>query len=526
MDAPLPPPEAPLPDDVATLQQMVRDLLAEVVRLRAENAELKGKLDQALKHRFGRRSERRPRPKRASDDKPGPQHDPHGRSPLPEHLQRREVVHDLTEAERLCPCCGRPRECIGEQTAEQLDLEPARFFVLRTIKKSYACRHCDPDAVPPEQRLQTAGPAQVGPLAKGLCGPGLLAHVVTAKFADHTPLHRLAGQLSRSGVVVARSTLGDWLAACAALLDPLYRQMHQRVLLSRVIHGDDTPVKLRVAGADRTKKAHLWVYIGEPDYPYAVFDFTANYTAAGPEAFLKDYKGYLQADALAQYEGLYAGGTVKHCCCWAHARRKFVAASEGGDERADVALTLIRELYAVERHLPPLLLPCDDPQGTSLRRLREEQRRLLRQRQVGTILAELKKWLDEQGPQALPKSALGQAIGYARNNWEALGRYQEQGYLGIDNNLSERTLRAIALGRNNWGVIGSKSGGETAAVLYTVVGTCKHLSIDPFAYLREALPGLFALGEEPTAEQLLDWLPDRWLLRRGRDRPSEPARAG
>jgi transposase len=257
-----------------------------------------------------------------------------------------------------------------------------------------------------------------------------------------------------------------------------------------------------------------------------VFVFTADYTAAGPEAFLKGYEGYLQADALAQYEGLYASGKLKHCCCWAHSRRKFVAASEGGDERADVALTLIRELYAVERDLPPLLLPCDDPQGTQQRRLREEQRQLLRQRQAGTILAELKKWLDEQRPQALPKSALGQAIGYALNNWEALVRYQEQGYLAIDNNLSERTLRAIALGRNNWGVLGSEAGGATAAVLYTLVGTCKHLGIDPFAYLREALPGLFALGEKPTGEQLLDWLPDRWLLRRGRDRPGESARAG
>ena len=201
---------------------------------------------------------------------------------MPEHLERREVVHDLTEAEKLCPCCGQPRVCIGEQTAEQLDLEPARFFVLRTVKKSYACQHCDPTAVPAEQRLQTAGPAQVGPIAKGLCGPGLLAHVITAKFADHTPLHRLAGQLARSGVTIAASTLGDWLRQAADLLEPLYQLMHQRLLLSRVIHGDDTSVKLRVPGADRTRKAHLWVGIGDADYPYVVFDFTADYTAAGP----------------------------------------------------------------------------------------------------------------------------------------------------------------------------------------------------------------------------------------------------
>jgi transposase len=527
MDAPGLAPAAPLPDDVATLQQMVRALLAEVARLRAENAGLRGKLDQALNHRFGRRSERRPKPKSvADDDKPAPRREPHGRAPLPEHLQRREVVHDLTEAEKCCPCCGRPRLCIGEQVAEQLDLEPARFFVLRTRKKSYACPHCDPAAVPPEQRLQTAGPAQVGPIARGLCGPGLLAQVITAKFADHTPLHRLAGQLGRCGVHVAESTLGDWLAGAAELLDPLYQLMHQRLLRSRALHGDDTSVKLRVPGRDRTRKAHLWVAIGDADYPYVVFDFTAAYTAAGPERFLKGYRGYLQADALAQYEGLYRLGQVRHVCCWAHARRKLVAAVEAGDERGNAALDWIRQLYAIERDLPPLLPPSDDPQAVQQRWQREEQRRAARQQQAGPVLVALKRWLDEQRGQALPKSPLGQAVGYALNHWEALHRYLEKGYLCIDNNLSERTLRAIALGRNNWGVLGSEAGGQTAAVLFTLVGTCKHLSIDPFVYLREALPALFALGEKPTTEQLLEWLPDRWLLRRGRESPRQETKVG
>jgi transposase len=527
MDAPTPSADAPLPDDVATLQRMVRELLAEVARLRAENAALSGKLDQALKHRFGRRSERRPKPKpRGEDDNPAPRRDDHGRAPLPEHLERRDVVHDLTEAEQRCPCCGQPRVCIGEQTAEQLDLEPARFFVLRTRRKTYACTHCDPASVPPEQRLRTAGPAQVGPIAKGLCGPGLLAHAVTAKFADHVPVHRLAGQLERSGVCVAVSTLGDWVAGAADLLDPLVQLMHQRLLRSRVLHGDDTSVKLRVPGKDRTHKAHLWVTIGDADYPYVVFDFTADYTAAGPERFLKGYKGYLQADALAQYEGLYGAGKVLHVCCWAHARRKFVAAVEAGDERGDAALAWIRQLYALERELPPLLPPSDDPEAVALRRQREEQRRQRREQRAGPVLDALKRWLDEQRPQALPKSPLGQAIGYALNQWEALSRYREQGYLAIDNNLSERTLRVIALGRNNWGVIGSEAGGKTAALLYSVVGTCKHLGIDPFVYLREALPGLFGLGEKPSVEQLQEWLPDRWLLRRGRESPPREGTAG
>jgi transposase len=421
MDAATLQPDSPLPDDVTALQAMVRQLLAEVARLRQENAELRVRLDAALKHRFGRRSERRKpeaRPKKgeAQEGKATP----HGRAALPEHLERREVVHDLTEAEKLCPCCGKVRACVGEQTAEQLDLDPARFFVTKTVRRTYACRECDPAIVPAEQRIQTAGPQQVGPIAKGLCGPGLLAFVIVAKYADHTPLHRLAGQLARSGVVIARSTLGDWLAQAAALLSPLVGLLRELVLQSRLIHSDDTHVKLRVQGAAKTSKAHLWAYIGDSDHPYVVFDFTADHTAAGPERFLEGYKGYLQADALAQYEGLYGAGRVKHCCCWAHARRKFVAAVEAGDDRGVAALDWIRQLYRIERELPDLAPLGDDPARAQQRLLREEQRQKQRQQSAGPILEKLKAWLDETKPKALPKSPLGQAITYASNNWVAL----------------------------------------------------------------------------------------------------------
>ena len=152
-------------------------------------------------------------------------------------------------------------------------------------------------------------------------------------------------------------------------------------------------------GSAKTQKAHLWVCIGDADYPYVVFDFTADYTAAGPERFLHGYRGYLQADALAQYEGLYGEDKIKHVCCWAHARRKFVAALEGGDERAQAALAWIGQLYAIERELPPLLPPCDDPEAAQQRRQREEQRKLWRQQRASPLLAELKKWLDgAEGP--------------------------------------------------------------------------------------------------------------------------------
>jgi transposase len=504
MDAP--PPEPPLPTDVAALQALVRGLLAEVAKLRAENAELRGKLDAALRHRFGRRSERgeaRRPPEPGAEADPEPRPGRHGRSPLPEHLPRRTVEHDLADAEKPCPCCGRPRECIGTQTAEQLDYDPAAYFVRRTVRRVYACRQCERASVPAERRITTAGPAQVGPVPKGLCGPGLLAFVVASKFADHLPLHRLAGVIGRSGVAVAPSTLGDWAAAAAGLLGPLCRLMHRRVLLSRAIHTDDTPVPFRERGKGRARRGHLWVYLGDRAHPYAVFDFTASYSRDGPSAALAGYTGYVQADALKQYADVYAAGAT-HVACWAHARRKFVAAAEAGEGLADEALVLIRRLYQVERSLPGL---GSSPDAESARRAR-------RQAESVPVLGDLRGWLGRHQPAALPKSPLGQAIAYALANWGALLRYTGAGFLTIDNNRSERVLRQVAVGRSNWGVAGSAAGGRTAAALYSAVATCRQLGADPFAYLRAALPALFELGDAPSDADLTAWLPDVWLARR------------
>jgi transposase len=505
--------DTPLPQDVAGLQQLVSQLLAELSQLRQENQQLRDRLDLALRRRFGRRSERQRRRVVAAEAATEPGADSaHGRQTLPEHLPRQVIEHDLTEAEKLCPCCGRLRTCIGEQTSEQLDYEPAHYFVLRHIKKTYACRHCD-CAGAAEQRFQTAGPAVVGPIAKGLAGPGLLAQLITSKYGDHLPLYRLENIVARSGVRLARSTLCDWMKSAADLLAPLVALMQVRVLQSRVIHSDDTPVPFQVPGKEKTSTGHLWVYIGDAQHPYTLFDFTTGYSRDGPEGILKSYIGYLQADSLAQYEGLYTTGEVKHVACWAHARRKFVEAQLGDAARAETALTFIGRLYAVEKELAKsTATPADEA-------LRQHQR----QAQATPILEELHSWLQQHTTQVLPKSPIGEAIKYALKNWEALGRYREQGYLTIDNNLSERTLRQVAIGRKNWLFCGSAEGGKTAAVLYSVIGTCKHLGIDPFAYLREVLPGLFALGEKPAEEAVAEWLPDRWL---GRSAASPPQTAG
>jgi transposase len=498
-------PDLQLPDDVPALQQLVRELLAEVRRLRQENEQLRHRLDQALRLHFGQRSERsRPRRARVPRDQPesgeAESRPGHGRQPLPAHLPRERVEYDLAEADNPCPCCGGPRVCIGEQVSEQLDYRPASFFVVQHARKTYVCRSCEG---PSERRFTTAGPAVVGPIPKGLPGPGLLAHLLTCKYADHLPLYRLEGIVARSGVRLSRSTLCDWMASAAALLGPLVALMRARLLLSRVIHSDDTSVPFLERGRDKAREGHLWVYIGDRDHPYVVFDFTPHYKRDGPEQFLKGYAGYLQADALAQYEGLFAGGEVVHVACNAHARRRFVEAQSSAPDEAEEALKYIRKLYKVERELAEQFAADDDAGRQAYRCV-----------QTAAAREEFHAWLLGQQGRALPKSPLGEAVGYALSNWQALMRYTEQGYLAIDNNLSERALRQVVVGRANWTFCGSAEGGRTAAVLYSVVGTCKYLGIDPFAYLCELLPALFALGDEPAAEQLLKWLPDRWLLRR------------
>ena len=537
MEAFLADPLLPLPTDVAALQELVRQLLVEVRRLRQEDArlhqenaqlrqdneqlrqenaqlrednarlrrdneQLRQRLDEALRRQFGRRSERsNPRQRAGEEDRSeGPASRPgHGRQPLPAHLPRRRVEYPATEADRRCPCCGRPRVCIGEQISEQLDYHPASYFVLQHVKQTWACRSCDG---PPQQRFTTTGPAVVGPIPKGLPGSGLLANLITSKYADHLPLHRLEGIVARSGVTLSRSTLCDWMAQAADLLEPLIALFRQRVVLSQVIHSDDTPVPFLERGRDRARDGHLWVYIGDRHHPYTVFDFTEHYRRDGPQQFLKGYAGYLQADALAQYEGLFATGQVLHVACWAHARRRFVEAQGSAPEEAEQALKYIRKLYKVEKALADRFAAGDDA-----------GRQQCRSAQTAAVWEEFHAWLVAQRVSALPKSPLGEAVGYALSHWEALLRYTDQGYLGIDNNLSERTLRQVVVGRGNWQFCGSAAGGRTAAVLYSVVGTCKHLDMDPFAYLRELLPALYALGDDPPEEALAEWLPDVWRKR-------------
>jgi transposase len=490
----------PLPDDLATCQRMIGELLVTLRDQRRENQQLRSRLDQLLRRIYGPRSERiNPDQPLLFDTAPGeltPTPAPlvkptaqlqrngrHGRRKLSNDLPRQRVEYDLSDAEKPCPDCGEVRVRFGEDRSERLDYRPASLFIVEHVRAKYVCRRC-------ASRIVTA-PAPAEAMPKCVAGPGLLAHVIVSKYADHLPLHRLEGILVRHGVRLSRSTMGDWLRGCAAALAPLYLLMCDRVRRSRVIHTDDTPMTTLDRGdPDGRKTGRVWVYLGDRDHPYTVYDMTASRSRDGPRTFLDGFAGYLQADAFGGYDGLYARG-VTEVACWAHARRKFFEAKETAAVEAHDALARIRALYEIEARAKAL---------TPL------ERAALRRAEAAPLLSSFGHRLDDLRPWALPKSPLGQAVTYATNQWAALNVYATDGDLSIDNNAAERALRKIAVGRKNWLFFGSDEGGATAAVLASFTETCQRHAINPWTYLADLLT---RLPRHPV-EQLANFLPDRW----------------
>jgi transposase len=521
------PPDAALPDDPDTLKGMIRELLALLHNRDRELSGVRQRLDQLLRRLYGPKGERfrpdqpalfdllteaaapAPAPPVPATPEPAARaKHAHGRRRLPADLKRERVVYDVPESEKVCPCCRSPRVAIGEETSEQLDYRPAKLFVWEHVRLKYACPKCwktgsaAPSAAsdtPLSLVVVAAKPAQ--PIDKGLPGPGLLAHVITSKYSDHLPLHRQEAMLARQGVELARSTLADWMAASAELLRPLYRLMLAEVLLSRVVQTDETRVPVLDAGRKQTKSGRLWAFVGDRDHPHTVYDYTVTKARDGPAAILADYRGFLQADAANVFDGIYRPGDIVEVGCWAHARRYFHEARASDPTRAAEALARIRVFYAIEDEARDAIARAKlngvDADAVRLR---------LRQERTRPKLAEFAAWMDAQAPAVLPKSPLGHAIAYARRQWAALVRFTEHGFLNIDNNASERALRAVAVGRRNWLFAGSDTGGRTAAVLYTMTQTCRRHGIDPFAYLQDVLMRL----PNCPADHLTNLVPDRW----------------
>ena len=410
----------------------------------------------------------------------------HGRRPLPEHLPREQMIHELSEDERHCPCCGETRAEIGRESSEQLEYVPASFKVIEHVRVKYACRRC-------EEHVAIA-PKPPQPIDKGLAGPGLLAHLIVSKYGDHTPLYRQEDIFMRHGVCIRRSTQCDWLAGSVDVFEPLYDRMIQLTLESTIIHTDDTTVKLLDPTLGHARTARFWAYIGDAAHPYSVYDFTTSRKRDGPAQFLSGFEGYLQADAYGGYDGIYldSGGKVIEVACWAHCRRYWWEAIRTDSRRAHEALSYIGQLYQWEQQLADV---------------DRDRRCELRREHALPTLASFRNWIDEQSPQVLPKSPIGQARTYTLNQWAALVRYCEDGELSIDNNVAERTVKIPAIGRKNWLFVASETGGRRAAVLFSLTASCKANAVEPFAYLQDVLTRM------PTqpADQLDELLPDRWL---------------
>jgi transposase len=414
----------------------------------------------------------------------------HGRGQLPEHLERIEIEHDLDEKEKACPACGHQRQRIGVEVSEQLEYFPASFKVLRHVRHKYGCLCCEGDGYDPN--IATAAkPPQ--PIAKGLPGPSLLAHVITSKLGDHLPLYRLEKIFGRHRVDVARSTMCAWMRAAGEMAVPLVDLMVGRVKASRVVHTDDTPVPIQSPGAKQCRKGRIWCYLGDKANPYVVYDYTPNRSRDGPAAWLKEYEGYLQADAYGGYDGVYSGGKVTEVACWTHARRKFYDAQDSDTRRSAEMLALVGKLYAVERE-------------AKQKEFDEAALLALRQERSVPILDQIKTWLDTEGEIVLPRSPMAQAITYMRNQWDALVVYTTRGFLAIDNNASERALKRVAIGRKNWLFAGNDDAAASHARLWSLIASCERHGVDPQRYLTSVLAKL------PTtpAEKLEQFLPDVW----------------
>jgi transposase len=406
--------------------------------------------------------------------------------------QLKQVRHEyeLSEEEKTCSCCDRLMDRIGEDITRELEYEPSKLEAHIHVRPKYACRRC-------KDGVKTA-PMPPRPIPGGIAGPGLIAQVIVSKFADHLPLHRQEDILTRHGVFLSRSSQSDWVKAVADLIQPLHDLQRQRVLQSQVMWTDDTHVTVlgnRDAGNGEkggSFKGYFWTYIGDQQNPYSVYDFTSDRCRAGPARFLEGYAGYLHADAYTGYDAMFlgVGSKVHEVACWAHARRKFLSAVGNAPREAHTVLEWIRQLHDIEERA---------------RTLTVDARRKLRAHEANPVLDKIEPYLAELSLTALPKSNLSKAITYARNQWEALRRYTEDGRLTIDNNVSERTLRHQAIGRKNWLFLGSEAAGPRAAVLSTILAGAKRHHIEPWAYVRDLLVRLH--GDETQLEELL---PDRW----------------
>jgi transposase len=433
----------------------------------------------------------------------------HGRRQLPANMPREIKRHELSEDERKCPCCGELREEIGIEASEQLEFVPARFKVIEHQRVKYACKGC--------QENVAVAPKPPQPIEKGIAGPSLLAHVTVSKFGDHLPLYREEDLFDRVGFLIRRSTICGWLFELAALVMPLVMRMKYLVLQSKVIHTDDT--KIKMLQPEMCLEARFWPYLGDWLHRYAVYDFTLDRSRDGPLSFLEGYRGYLQADAFSGYDRVFGPDRAIEVACWVHARRYWHDALEYDSVRANTALGFIARLSQIESQLEKAY-PYANLQGER----NFDAVAAGRQQHALPILNHFREWMDQElsSGKVLPKSIIAKAFTYTTNQWTALCRYVEQGYLSLDNNAAERTVKYPAIGRKNYLFVGSEQAGRNAAAFYSLIVSAKLNGVEPLAWLTDVYRRLPAMrgteafrqcqDSKPVESDELDsLLPDRWL---------------
>ena len=423
-----------------------------------------------------------------------------GRKPLPKELPRVEVIHDLSESEKIC-ACGAPLSRIGEEVCEKLDIIPADIRVMRHVRPRYACKSCQ--GTEDNAKAVKIAPPAVQIIPKSIVSPGLLAHIVIAKFEDALPFYRQTKIFSRIGVDVSRANMANWAVQASVRCELLLSLMQEEIRGGPVASIDETTVQvMKEPERANTTKSYMWVFRGgTPEHPTIAYLYSPSRSGDVPKDYLKGFRGWIQTDGYVGYEALACEPGIEHAGCWAHVRRNFhdvvkASAGEGRKGYAAEALETIGRLYGIERDADQLKM---DP----------NQRCELRQDRAVPILNQFKTWLEELAIKTPPKGLLGKAVNYALNRWKTLVAYTRNGLVRIDNNLTENAIRPFVVGRKNWLFSGCPRGAAASASLYSLIETAKANGLNPYFYLRHLFEQLPLAQSREECKRLLPQYVDR-----------------